>query len=186
MIGGRAPISRFAPLMPIHAAYRTPHGLSDEMRGHLSREGNVVLATINDDGSPHLTEVLFLLDEQDRVQMPTPHNTRKFKNLENRPVATVFFYDQPGWISATGTVELWTGAKAAGANQRNRDRLLTEAGHATIGRLLAAQENTTIVLTPTRWLSWSGDGLVDTVEQLGGDVATHPPDTWWRDLTNEG
>jgi hypothetical protein len=172
--------------MPIHPTYRTPHGLTDEMRGHLAREANVVLATVNDDGSPHLTELLFLLDEQDRIQMPTPHNTRKFRNLQKRPVATVFFYDQPGWISATGTVELWTGERATEANQRNRDRLLSAAGHATIGLLLADQENTTIVLTPTRWLSWSGASLVSAVEQLGGDTNAHPPDTWWKDLSEEG
>ncbi|HSM45203.1 MAG TPA: pyridoxamine 5'-phosphate oxidase family protein, partial [Acidimicrobiia bacterium] len=67
--------------MPIHPTYRTSHGLTEEMRRHLSREGNVILATLNDDGTPHLTELLFLLDDQDRIQMPTPHNTRKYKNL---------------------------------------------------------------------------------------------------------
>jgi hypothetical protein len=82
--------------MATHPTYRTAHGLTEEMKGHLARQGNVVLATINDDGSPHLTEVLFLLDEQDRIQMPTPHTTRKYKNLQERPVASAFFYDQPG------------------------------------------------------------------------------------------
>ena len=168
--------------MPINPAYQTPNGLTDEIRGHLSRQGNVILATINDDGSPHLTELLFLLDETDRIQMPTPHTTRKYRNLQQRPVATTFFYDQPGWISATGTVELWTGAKAAEANQRNRDRLLTPAGHETIGRLLAANEDTTIVLTPKRWLSWSSAAMMPIIEELGGDLATYPPETWFKEL----
>lgn len=162
--------------------YRTPSGLTDQMRQQLAKQGNVILATVNDDGSPHLTEVLFLLDEQDRIQMPTPHNTRKFKNLEKRPVATVFFYDQPGWSSATGTVELWTDEKAAQANRANRDRLLTEAGHATIGLVLAAHEDTTIVLTPTRWLSWSVAKTLDAVSETGADLEANPPDTWWREL----
>ncbi|HWB88669.1 MAG TPA: pyridoxamine 5'-phosphate oxidase family protein [Acidimicrobiia bacterium] len=168
--------------MAIHPVYRTSHGLTDEMREHLRRQGNVILATIGDDGAPHLTELLFLLDYEDRVQMPTPHNTRKFKNVQERPVATVFFYDQPGWTSATGTVELWEGERAAEANQRNRDRLLTEAGHATVGRVLADQEDATIVLTPTRWLSWSNDALIPTIVELGGDVEANPPDGWFRDL----
>jgi len=172
--------------MPIHPVYRTPHGLTDEMRDHLGPQGNVILATVNEDGSPHLTELLFLLDDQDRVQMPTPHNTRKFRNLQQRPVATVFFYEQPGWISATGPVELWTGGQAAEANQRNRDRLLTEAGHATIGLLLADQEDTTIVLTPTRWLSWTSDALVPAILELGGDIEANPPGTWFKDLAEEG
>lgn len=152
----------------------------------LLTQGNVILATVNDDGSPHLTEVLFLLDHEDRIQMPTPHNTRKFKNLEKRPVATVFFYDQPGWSSATGSVELWTGQQAAEANRRNRDRLLTEAGHATIGRVLAAQEDTTIVLTPAKWLSWSVAKTMDAVAETGADMTANPPDTWFRDLSQSG
>lgn len=168
--------------MAIHPVYRTPTGLTDQMRSELSRQQNVVLATVNDDGTPHLTELLFLLDEEDRVQMPTPRTTKKYRNLEKRPVASVFFYDQPGWISATGTVELWTGARAAAANQLNRDRLLTDAGHETIGRVLAVYEDTTIVLTPDKWLSWRGDALIPTIAQLGGDIEAHPPETWFRDL----
>lgn len=169
--------------MPIHPAYRTPNGLADDMRAQLMTQGNAILATVNDDGSPHLTELLFLLDEDDRIQLPTPHGTRKLRNVTRRPVASVFFYDQPGWISATGDVEIWTGEAAAEANQRNRDRLLTESGHETIGRLLAQQEDTTIVVTPRKWLSWNSDGLVPAIEDLGGDVARHPPDTWFRDLS---
>lgn len=168
--------------MAIHPVYRTPAGLTEEVRSHLAKQGNVILATINDDGSPHLTEVFFLLDEEDRVQMPTPHTTRKYKNLVKRPTATVFFYDQPGWTSATGSVELWSGEQAAEANRLNRERLLTPAGHETIGRLLEDNEDTTIVLTPTSWLSWTGAGMDEEIERLGGDVSAHPPDTWFKDL----
>lgn len=168
--------------MAIHPVYRTPSGLTEEMREHLAKQGNVILATVNDDGSPHLTEVLFLLDDEDRIQMPTPHNTRKFKNLEKRPIATVFFYEQPGWSSATGPVELWTGEQAAEANKLNRERLLTEAGHATIGLVLAAHEDTTIVLTPAKWLSWSVAKTMEAVTETGADLEANPPDTWFKDL----
>lgn len=168
--------------MPIHPVYRTPSGLTPRIRAALSEQGNAILATIGDDGSPHLTELLFLLDEEDRIQLPTPHNTRKVKNVRARPIATVFFYDQPGWTSATGTVEIWSGEQAREANQRNRERLMTEAGHATIGRLLAEHEDTTIVVTPHKWLSWTGGELTAAIEDLGGDVHQHPPDTWFKDL----
>lgn len=171
--------------MPIHPAYRTPSGLTAEIRAALSRQGNAILATINDDGSPHLTELLFLLDETDRIQLPTPHNTKKLRNLRARPIATVFFYDQPGWTSATGDVEIWTGEQAARANQRNRERLLTPAGHETIGRLLAEHEDVTIVVTPSRWMSWSSDALAPEIEQLGGDLEKYPAETWFKDLSEE-
>ena len=168
--------------MAIHPAYRTPSGLTPQIRAALSEQGNAILATIADDGSPHLTELLFFLDEEDRIQLPTPHNTRKLKNARARPVATVFFYDQPGWTSATGTVEIWSGDRARDANKRNRERLLTDAGHATIGRLLAEHEDSTIVVTPQKWLSWTGDQLTAEIERLGGDVTQHPPETWFKDL----
>lgn len=93
------------------------------------------------------------------------------------------FYDQPGWRSATGDVEIWTGEKAATANQLNRDRLLTEARHATIGLPLAQQEDTTIVVTPTKWLSRRSDLVTPAIEELGGDTDSHPPDTWFKDLS---
>lgn len=168
--------------MAIHPAYRTPQGLTDQMRVALGRQGNAILGTINDDGSPHLTELLFLLDDDDRILLPTPQNTRKVKNLRVRPVATVFFNDQPGWTSAIGDVEIWTGEQARDANRRNRERLLTDAGHETIGRLLAEHEDTTLVVTPSRWLSWSPAELTPEIRALGGDPDRHPPHTWFRDL----
>jgi len=77
-------------------------------------------------------------------------------------------------------------ADAAAANQRNRDRLLTDAGHATIGLLLASEEDTTIVLTPSKWLSWSSSTVAAAVSELGGDIEAHPPETWFRDLEDDG
>lgn len=169
--------------MPIDPVYRTTRGLTDEVRNRMSKEGNTILATIGDDGSPHLTELLFMLDEHDRVLLPTPHNTRKLKNVRSRPVATAFFHEQPGWVSCTGTVEVIEGKEAQSTNQRIREHLLTEPGLQTIGRVLAAQEDTTIVLTPTKWLSWSGVATMASVIEMGADVEANPPDTWFRDLS---
>ncbi len=174
--------------MAIHEVYRTPTGLTDELRGQLRAEGNCILGTINDDGSPHLTELLYMLDEQDRPLLPTPHTTRKYKNLIARPTATFFvsFEKASGWVSCTGSVELVTGDEAQRLNQSIRDHLLTDAGHATIGKLLGAHEDTTIVINPARWISWNGSGLVDRIIELGGDVDTHPPETWFRVFDQDG
>ena len=157
--------------------------MTEEIRAALTTQGNAILATINsDDGSPHVTELLFELDENDRVLLPTPHNTKKVRNLRKNPIATVFFYDQPGWTSCTGRAEIIEGEDAAKLNQRNRDRLLTDAGQQTIGRLLAANEDVTIVVTPTKWLSWSSSKLIPGIVALGGDVHAHPPETWFKGL----
>lgn len=168
--------------MAIDPVYRTPHGLTPELRENLLTQGNVVLATISDDGSPHLTELLFDIDSQDRILMPTPHNTRKVKNLRQRPVATLFFYDQPGWASCYGDVEIIEGEQAVELNRLNRERLLTESGHNTIGLVLARHEDLTLRLTPKKWLSWSGGSLVPAIIELGGDVEANPPETWFKDL----
>jgi len=133
----------------IPAPYRTPHGLDAGLRMQ-------VLATINPDGSPHLTELPFYLDDEDRILLPTPH------------------------------ARIITGDEATRLNQLNRERLLTEAGMATMGLLLAAFEDTTIEITPERWIAWNDDAVIDTVDSLGGDIEAHPPSTWWKDLSAEG
>jgi PPOX class probable F420-dependent enzyme len=169
--------------MPIDPVYRTTRGLSEEVRNRMSKEGNAILATIGDDGAPHLTELLFMLDEQDRVLLPTPHNTRKLKNVRARPVATAFFHEQPDWVSCTGTVRVLEGDEAERTNQRIREHLLTESGLQTIGRVLAAHEDTTIVLSPTKWLAWSGEATMASVIEMGADLEANPPDTWFRDMS---
>lgn len=169
--------------MAIDPAYRTPSGLTDAMRSALAKQSSAILATLNDDGSPHLTELLFDFDSEDRVLLPTPHNTRKVKNVRARPVASVFFFEQPGWTSCTGSVEIITGEEASRLNQRNRDRLLTPAGHRTVGLVLAAHEDVTLRITPTKWLSWSASALIPRIEELGGDVEADPPSTWFEDLS---
>ncbi len=162
--------------------YRTPHGLSDQLRREILARSNAVLATVNDDGSPHLTELLFYLDAQDRILLPTPNTTRKVKNILARPTVTVFISVESGWASAAGTARLIEGEEAARLNQLNRERLLTEAGMRTMGLLLAAYEDTTIEITPNRWISWNDGSVLDTITSLGGDVDADPPSTWWKDL----
>jgi len=170
----------------IPGPYRTPHGLDAALRQQLLARSNAVLATINPDGSPHLTELLFYLDDQDRILLPTPYTTKKVRNVLARPTVTVFVSVESGWASCTGTARVITGDEAARLNQLNRERLLTDAGMATMGLLLAAFEDTTIEITPARWMSWNDDLVLDTIVSLGGDIETHPPSTWWKDLSAEG
>lgn len=169
--------------MPIPATYRTPHGLTDDLRREIMAKSNAVLATINDDGSPHLTELLFYLDDHDHLQLPTPHATRKVRNIRARPTVTVFISIESGWASATGPARILEGDEAGRLNQLNRERLLTEAGMETMGLLLAAYEDNTIDITPTRWMSWNDGHVLDTITALGGDIEAHPPSTWWKDLS---
>jgi hypothetical protein len=170
----------------IPGPYRTPHGLDASLHQQLLARSNAVLATINPDGSPHLTELLFYLDDRDRVLLPTPHTTKKVKNVLARPKVTVFISVESGWASCTGPAWVITGEEAGRLNQLNRERLLTDAGMATMGLLLAAYEDTTIEITPEQWMAWNDDAILDTIFALGGDIEAHPPSTWWKDLSTEG
>lgn len=165
--------------------YRTPHGLDAGLRKQVLARSNAVLATINADGSPHLTELLFYLDDLDRILLPTPQTTKKVNNVLARPTVTVFISVESGWVSCTGTARVITGEEAARLNQLNRERVLTEAGMATMGLLLAAYEDTAIEVSPDRWIAWNDELVLDTIVSLGGDIDTHPPSTWWKDLSAE-
>ncbi|MEX2250521.1 MAG: pyridoxamine 5'-phosphate oxidase family protein [Acidimicrobiia bacterium] len=100
----------------IPPVYRTPHELDADLRKQLLARSNAVLATINSDGSPHLTELLFYVDDEDRILLPTPHATRKAKNVLARPTVTVFVSVASGWASCTGTARVISGEEAAQLN----------------------------------------------------------------------
>ena len=82
------------------------------------------------------------------LQLPTPHATRKVRNIRARPTVTIFISIESGWVSATGPARIIEGDEAARLNQLNRERLLTDAGMKTMGLLLAAYEDNTIEVTP--------------------------------------
>lgn len=168
--------------MGIPKTYRTPHGLSDELRGFIEQERSLILGTINPDGSPHLTLVLFSLVGGDKVHVPTPHTTRKIKNVRERPTVTALWNAGDGWVSCYGTAVVVEGDQAQRNNAAVRDRLLTESGHATLGKLLAELEDTTIEITPTKWLSWQFGTIMDWFEEKGINLDDHPGPTM-KDLT---
>ena len=168
----------------IPETYRTPHGLSSELRRLVLEKSSVTLGTINPDGSPHMTLLLFSLDDSDRMFLPTPRSTRKVTNVLARPTVTALISLDDGWVSCTGDARLLEGSEAAEINQQVRERLFTGAGLATMGRFLAAHENTTIEITPSKWLSWTSDGIIPWIESQGIDLDAHTG-TWMKDLTSD-
>jgi hypothetical protein len=143
----------------------------------------VTLGTINPDGSPHLTLLQFSLDESDRMYLPTNRATRKVKNLHAHPEVTALVDFEGGWVSCTGSARLIEGAEAMDLNRRVYERILTEAGLATIGRSLEAHEDSTIEITPTKWLSWQMTGIFKWFKEQGIDPGD--PSEWTKDLTQQ-
>lgn len=169
----------------IPETYRAPHGLNSNLRRLVLEQRSVTLGTINSDGSPHMTLLLFSLDDSDRMYLPTPRPTRKVKNVLAWPTRTALVAIDNGWVSCTGDARLIEGSEAAEINQGVRDRLFTEAGLATMGRLLEAHEDTTIEITPTKWLSWTSDGIDQWIESQGINLEAQPG-AWMKDLTSDG
>lgn len=60
----------------VHPAARTTTGLTDGARSILARRLYAVLATQNDDATPHLVPVMFLYDN-DQILVETGATTRK-------------------------------------------------------------------------------------------------------------
>ncbi|MGH8885303.1 MAG: TIGR03618 family F420-dependent PPOX class oxidoreductase [Egibacteraceae bacterium] len=139
------------------------------------------LATLNKDGSIHLVPVWYLF-EDGRFFMETSSATRKARNVQARPQATVTVEarNHGSWVSASGVAEIIRGEQASKINARLRDRYLTAAGSQTVGPVFADLDDVTIAVTPQSWRSWNGASLMDAITQRG--IAPQDPNEWFLPL----
>lgn len=71
------------------------------------REDHVaMISTINKDGSPFITTIWYLFQEDGTIIMNTPGGTQKVKNLQRDPRIAVCVGDETRSISLYGTVEI--------------------------------------------------------------------------------
>jgi PPOX class probable F420-dependent enzyme len=136
-------------------------GLTDELRTFLGERRYAVLATHDRDGGVHLTPVWFLF-EDDRFWFASSSGSRKVRNVERTPSASVVVdAREPGrdrWVSASGLVELLRDEEAQSINARIRRRYLTPEGlDGPIEAALAASDDVTLRLTPAAWRSWAAE-----------------------------
>lgn len=167
--------------MAIPSTYRTPHGLTGALRSEVGEEARLVLGTINPDGTPHMTLVLFSMADRDCLFLPTPRSTRKIKNVREDPHVTALISVRSGWVSCYGTASVIEGAEAEQINRGVRERLLTASGLATMGKFLAAHEDVTIKIDPHKWLSWSHEVIDPWMDSHGIDASDSA--NWWKDLS---
>jgi PPOX class probable F420-dependent enzyme len=136
-------------------------GLTDELRTFLGERRYAVLATHDRDGGVHLTPVWFLF-EDDRFWFASSSGSRKVRNVERTPSASVVVdAREPGrdrWVSASGLVEILRDEEAQSINARIRRRYLTPEGlDGPIEAALAASDDVTLRLTPATWRSWAAE-----------------------------
>lgn len=143
--------------------------LTSEFQSLLDERRCAVLATHDSGGAIHLTPIWFLF-ESDSFYFESSSTSRKVKNLEQNPSASVVVDARdPGrerWISASGPVEIVRDAEAASINARIRRRYLTEAALGSpLEAAIAAADDVALRLVPTAWQSWAAP-KIESPEQL--------------------
>ena|SRR5581483_1101299 len=80
--------------------------LSDRAQAFLREVHFAVLSTINKDGTPQLTTMWYLLEDDDCIVMNTQVHLQKAKNLRRDPRCAVCIQDGPHSVSINGTIEI--------------------------------------------------------------------------------
>jgi len=135
------------------------------------------LATLDGTGSPHLTAVWYLY-EDNCFFVATSSRTRKAHNLASRPTATLMVESRkPGserGVTATGPVEMISGAAAKNVNEKIHRRYLSDAAIADprVGQAFAQFDDVSLKLRPKAWTWWDMAELDALV--LGQSMAKNP------------
>jgi PPOX class probable F420-dependent enzyme len=155
--------------------------LSDSMREFLNGRHYATLATLNADGSMHLTPVWYLF-EDDCLFVETSASDRKVRNILARPAASLLVDSRKQgaerWVSASGMAEIIRGERSKAINAKIQQRYLTKAGleDPRVGPVLAAASEVTIGLTPHAWRSFD---LKRFDEQFFGGLLGQTPEQWF-------
>ena len=155
--------------------------LSDAMRAFLNGRHYATLATLNEDGSMHLTPVWYLFEDEGFF-VETAASDRKVRNILARPAASLLVDSRrqgsERWVSASGTAEIIRGERSTAINAKILQRYLTTAGleDPRVGPVFAAGSEVTIGLTPQVWRSFD---LKRFDEQFFGGVLGQTPAQWF-------
>ena len=120
----------------------------------------VSLATLNNDGSIHVTAVWFLF-QNGSFFVPTSSKSRKARNVFARPQASLMVDarkdDLQGGLTVSGQTEVIEGEPARELNLRIHARYMsTEAlGDPLVGPVMLNHDDITIRLMPEKWVDWS-------------------------------
>jgi PPOX class probable F420-dependent enzyme len=134
----------------------------DEVSEFLAKGKKVQVATVNPDGSPHLTTLFYVLHEG-RIAFWTYAKSQKVRNLQRDPRITCLVesgedYFELRGVSVTGKAELVTdetGVRAVGSAVATR--MLDGADLGDFGREEVERQvrkRVAVVVTPDRTASW--------------------------------
>jgi PPOX class probable F420-dependent enzyme len=155
--------------------------LSDSVREFLNGRHYATLATLNEDGSMHLTPVWYLFEDE-CLFVESAASDRKVRNILARPQASLVVDSRKQgaerWVSASGTAEIIRGERSKAINAKIQQRYLTKAGleDPRVGPIFAAASEVSIGLTPHSWRSFD---LKRFDEQFFGSILGQTPQTWF-------
>jgi len=118
------------------------------------------LATLEPDGTAHLTTVWYIYDDN-KIYIESSAGSRKYKNVIANPSASVIVdtrqVSKENWVSAIGDASILTGKESQEMNSRIRQRYLTEdaINDPQIGPFFAPQDDATICITPKKWRAFN-------------------------------
>jgi nitroimidazol reductase NimA-like FMN-containing flavoprotein (pyridoxamine 5'-phosphate oxidase superfamily) len=153
------------------SVYRTKAD-DEEVAALLARREVAAFGTLNEDGSVHLTYVIFLF-ENGRFLIETASVTRKARNVAARGRATLLM-SGPGrdgrnvMVSAEGRGRVLDGDEAAAAKRRILAKYLRPEALDEVDRAFSRFDDVAIEVVPERWRSWANTRLRDEAEaELG-------------------
>jgi hypothetical protein len=152
----------------IYRAQPTQGEIDDVLAQRLS----AALGTLNDDGSIHLTSLLFLF-ERDRFFLETSSVTRKARNIAARGIASVLVHGTAGtgrslMIEAEGSARVIPLPDAQAINHRIREKYIVPDAVDAVDEAWVRFDDVTIEVVPQRWRSWTGTLLATTTEEAIG------------------
>lgn len=150
------------------------HPEQSEIDDVLAGRGVAALGTLNDDGSIHLTYLLFLYEEG-RFILETASSTRKARNVAARGRASLLVQGRASsgrslMVSCEGSARIVSMPEAHALNHRLREKYLVEDAIEAVDAAWGSFDDVSIEITPERWHSWTGDEFARTTqESIGRD-----------------
>src|SRR6266568_7501326 len=80
--------------------------LSEKAQAYLQELRFAVMATINQDGTPQLTTMWYLLEEDGTIMMNTKVGRAKERNIRRDPRISICIEDDYNFLTINGTVQL--------------------------------------------------------------------------------
>jgi PPOX class probable F420-dependent enzyme len=151
------------------------------VRELLAKRLVAVLATLDEDGSPHVVPI-WLAARPDAVILATSSRSRKVRNLERDPRATLCLHDSRSGAevcgaSLRGRVEIVRRPAAAELVDLVHRRFLTEAGGALPEvREFLAYDDVALVLRPESAWTWDerDNPATEALRRAGGALPLEP------------